>query len=150
LCCANLHGFRLSKRAGSLSATLQRPAAYGQAVWPSKFPVLGMFFSCCGVIFAASSPLGTPRGPSFLRALSSSVGRSTSRVSRGIYALLMRWLPQPKLGYGGWGSHLQNGHATDTLALHAIPPTMCLKLKVRLQQIGYLANPKRRSSPTPT
>jgi hypothetical protein len=24
----------------------------GQAVWPSKVPVLGIFFSCCGVIFA--------------------------------------------------------------------------------------------------
>jgi|SRR5580704_1578679 hypothetical protein len=43
-----------------------------------------MFFSCCGVIFAVSRPSGTPRGPSFLRAISSSVGRSSSRVSRGI------------------------------------------------------------------
>jgi hypothetical protein len=25
-----------------------------QAVWPSNSPVLGMFFACCGVIFAVS------------------------------------------------------------------------------------------------
>jgi hypothetical protein len=55
-----------------------------QAVCPSKLPVFGIFFSCCGVIFAVSGPPGTPRGPSLLRAISSSVGRSVSRVSRGI------------------------------------------------------------------
>jgi hypothetical protein len=43
-----------------------------QAVWPSNSPVLGMFSFCCGVIFDVSGPPGTPRGPSFLRAISSS------------------------------------------------------------------------------
>ena len=58
-----------------------------QAVWPSNSPVLGIFFFCCGVIFEVSGPPGTPRGPSFLRAISSSVSSSTSRVSRGISRL---------------------------------------------------------------
>jgi hypothetical protein len=59
-----------------------------QAVWPSNSPVLGIFFACCGVIFAVSWPPGTPRGPSILRAISSSVSRcSSSRTWRGIGAL---------------------------------------------------------------
>ena len=28
--------------------------ASNQAVWPSNSPVLGIFFACCGVIFAVS------------------------------------------------------------------------------------------------
>jgi hypothetical protein len=62
--------------------------APNQAVWPSNSPVLGIFFACCGVIFAVSWPPGTPRGPSILRAISSSVNRcSSSRTWRGIGAL---------------------------------------------------------------
>jgi hypothetical protein len=32
--------------------TRSRPI--NQAVWPSNSPVLGIFFACCGVIFAVS------------------------------------------------------------------------------------------------
>ena len=49
-----------------------------------------MFFFCCGVIFEVSGPPGTPRGPSFLRAISSSVSRSSSPVLRGINRLQLQ------------------------------------------------------------
>jgi hypothetical protein len=31
-----------------------RSRPVNQAVWPSNSPVLGIFFACCGVIFAVS------------------------------------------------------------------------------------------------
>ena len=88
---------------GSGSAgTRSRPI--NQAVWPSNSPVLGIFFACCGVILAVSWPPGTPRGPSILRAISSSVNRcSSSRIWRGIADLqadgleLSRVEPRPPM-----------------------------------------------------
>lgn len=62
---------------GATKAPVTASSRY-YAVWPSNLPVLGIFFSCCGVILAVSGPPGTPRGPRFLRASSSSVGRSSS------------------------------------------------------------------------
>jgi hypothetical protein len=49
----------------SRQVTLARSHADHQnyATWPSNSPSFGMFFSCCGVIFAESSPPSTPRGP---------------------------------------------------------------------------------------
>src|SRR5579864_9709810 len=63
-----------------------------QAVWPSKCPVLGIFFCSCEVIFAVSRSPGTPRGPSFLRAISSSVSRSSSRVAGRLLRLHGFWM----------------------------------------------------------
>jgi hypothetical protein len=56
-----------------------------QAVWPSKSPVLGIFFSCCGVIFAMTARY-TAR-PEFSAGALVLGSRSSSRVSRGISCL---------------------------------------------------------------
>jgi hypothetical protein len=47
-----------------------------------------MFFSSCGVIFALSGAPGMPRGPSFFRAMSSSVCLCSSGVPGFIYVSL--------------------------------------------------------------
>ena len=75
----------------------QQTAMGNQAVWPSNMPVLGIFFSCCGVIVAKSRPPGTPRGPSFLRTLSSSVGLSSSTIAAFISCFLPARFGEPCL-----------------------------------------------------
>jgi hypothetical protein len=49
----SLFNFEHPAAIGSGSAGT-RSGPINQAVWPSNSPVLGIFFACCGVIFAVS------------------------------------------------------------------------------------------------